>query len=119
MTKQTTIVVIGALKVKGVSSYIYIFFISGWKYNVYTLIYIWLVSFFNLNHSMGKYSRPQFDFFLSFSENTIWRFMQIVSVRDHLHEMWKHIFWKKLEKYLKISSTEFFSKHAKHERVTV
>ena len=43
--------------------------------------------------------------------------MQIVSNRDNLHEMLKFIFCKILEKYSKMSSAEFFTKHAKCQYV--
>ena len=41
--------------------------------------------------------------------------MQIVSIGDNLHEMFKSVFWrkKKLEKYFKMSA-ESFTKSAKH-----
>ena len=34
-------------------------------------------------------------FFLFFSENKIWHFIQIVSIGDNLHEMSKPVFWEK------------------------
>ena len=36
-----------------------------------------------------------FFFVFFFSENRIWYFMQIVSIRDSLHEMSKPVFWQK------------------------
>ena len=59
-------------------------------------------------------------FFLFFSENRLWPFMQIVSKWDNLHQRSKLIFWEKKkiiskcfetvfrEKYFKMSSTEFW-----------
>ena len=38
---------------------------------------------------------------------------ETISKGDNLHEISKHIFWEKYEKYLKISSAEFFTQHAK------
>ena len=41
-----------------------------------------------------KFFRGHFEiFFLIFPENTLWHFMQIVSLGDNLHEMSKPIFW--------------------------
>ena len=34
-------------------------------------------------------------FFIFFLENRIWRFMQIVSIGDNLHQMSKPAFWEK------------------------
>ena len=44
---------------------------------------------FNLYHSLGKFSRWQIDdmFFLYIPENSFWHFMQIVSIGDNLHEI--------------------------------
>ena len=39
--------------------------------------------------------------------------MQTVSLGDNLHEMSKLIFWKKKIKYFKMTSTDFFTQHAK------
>ena len=39
--------------------------------------------------------------------------MQIVFYGDNLHEMQKPIFWKKSDKYLKMSA-KVFTQHAKH-----
>ena len=48
-------------------------------------------------------------FFLLFSENRIWHFMQIVS----LHEISYPVFLKKIRKYFKMSSAENFTQSAK------
>ena len=47
--------------------------------------------------TLGKiFSRRHFEiFFLFFSENRIWHFMQIVSLGDNLHEMSNPVFWEK------------------------
>ena len=47
--------------------------------------------------TLGKiFSRRHFEiFFLFFSENRIWHFMQIVSYGDNLHEMSNPVFWEK------------------------
>ena len=50
--------------------------------------------------------------FLFFPENRIWRFMQIVSTGNNLHEMSKSVCWEKEEKYFSMSSAENFSQHA-------
>ena len=45
---------------------------------------------------MGKFSSQQIDIIcLFFSEKGIWRFMQIVSSGDNLHEMSNHVSWEK------------------------
>ena len=47
--------------------------------------------------TLGKiFSRRHFEiFFLFFTENRIWHFMQIVSLGDNLHEMSNPVFWEK------------------------
>ena len=40
--------------------------------------------------------------------------MKIVSIGDDLNEMSSPVFWKKLEKYFKMSSAEKVTQHAKH-----
>ena len=39
--------------------------------------------------------------------------MQTVSLGDNLHEMLNQIFWKKYEKYFKMSSAEILTQYAK------
>ena len=51
--------------------------------------------------------------FLTFRENRLWRFMQIVSSWGSLHEMSKPIFREKTRKYLTMSSAENFTQNAK------
>ena len=52
-------------------------------------------------------------FFLIFSGNRIWHFMQIVSNGDNLHEMSNPVSWENWEKYFKMSSAENFIQSAK------
>ena len=47
-------------------------------------------------------------FFLFFTVNRIWQFMQIVSTGDNLHETSKRVFKENLEKYFNMASAENF-----------
>ena len=85
-------------------------FESCWKWNSvhdFTVFHctesviIALSSWYGLTLStLGKiFSRRHFEiFFLFFSENRIWHFMQIVSLGDNLHEMSNPVFWEKIRK---------------------
>ena len=57
----------------------------------------------NLYHSLGYFSRRQIgNIFFLFSPERIWHFLQIVSIRDNLHELPKPIFWDKIRKLFQI-----------------
>ena len=57
----------------------------------------------NLYHSLGYFSRRQIgNIFFLFSPERIWHFLQIVSIRDNLHELSKPIFWDKIRKLFQI-----------------
>ena len=48
-----------------------------------------------------NFSRQHFEIFFKFSpENRLWHFMQIVSLEDFAHHLWKPIFWENWEIYL-------------------
>ena len=40
--------------------------------------------------------------------------MQIVSIRDNLHEVSKPVFWNSKKNISKLSSADFFTQSAKH-----
>ena len=64
-------------------------------------LHYFLKSFFNLYHSLAKFSRHTTTceyFSYSFPENMIWHFMQNVSSGDNLHEMLYSVFWGKIRK---------------------
>ena len=55
--------------------------------------------------------------FLFFQKNRNWHFMQIVSIRDSLHELWILVSWVKYEKCLKVSSAGNFTQSAKRKNM--
>ena len=65
----------------------------------YKLHFVQVRIWFNLNHSLGKFSRRQIGdiFFLFFPENRICHLMQIFSMGNNFHEMTNSVFWERWE----------------------